>query len=215
MKRTDSLEKTLMLGKIEGRRRREQQRMRWLDGITDSMDVSLSKLQELLDRQCVGLQRVGHDWATELTDPFLSPHPTPTSPLIVSRKKGRGEKKGKRKGRKGKKERRKWRRKRRTEGENRCLHCRGRNHLINVQNWSGLTWKLVNNPPANAGDGRDRSLIPGWKDTLEEGMATHSSILAWKIPWTEEPAVLQPMGQQKVRHDWVRTHRHIWKNDSF
>ena len=70
MQRANSLEKTLMLGKIEGRRRRGQQRTKWLDGITDSMDMRLSICEMVKDRkpgilQSLGSQRVGHDLETE------------------------------------------------------------------------------------------------------------------------------------------------------
>ena len=76
MQKADSLEKTLILGKIEGRRRRGWQRVRWLDGITDSMNISYGRLRQLwwIGRpgmlRFMGLQRVRHDWVTELNLTF-------------------------------------------------------------------------------------------------------------------------------------------------
>ena len=113
MQRVDSLEKTVMLGGIGGRRKRGQQRMRWLDGITDSMDVSLSELWELvMDREawCAAIHGV----------------------------------------------------------------AKSRRRL------SDFTFTF---------------------HALEKEMATQSSVLAWKIPWTEEPGRLQSMGSLGVRHD--------------
>ena len=74
MQTADSLEKSLMLGKTEGRRNRGHRRIRWLDGITNATDMNLGKLQEMVrDRrpgmlQSMGSQRVGHHWATEYTN---------------------------------------------------------------------------------------------------------------------------------------------------
>ena len=94
MRRTDSFEKTLMLGKIEGGRRRGWQEMRWLDSITDSMDMSWSRLWELLmDREawCAAVhvsQRVWHDWATELNWTELMGQ---TFLLVLVSSRGRGQ----------------------------------------------------------------------------------------------------------------------------
>ena len=64
--------------------------------------------------------------------------------------------------------------------------------------WASQTVLVVKNPPANARDVEMRVQSLGWEDPLEEGMATHSSTLAWRIPWTEEPGGLQSMGSQRV-----------------
>ena len=60
---------------------------------------------------------------------------------------------------------------------------------------------VVKNPPANGGDIKDMGLIPGQEDPLEEGTETHSSILAWRIPWTEGPGRLLSIELQRVGHD--------------
>ena len=61
---------------------------------------------------------------------------------------------------------------------------------------------MLKNPPAHAGDVRDAvCIVRGWEDPLEEEMATHSSILPWRIPWTEKPCRLQSMEEQRARHN--------------
>ena len=60
---------------------------------------------------------------------------------------------------------------------------------------------MIKNPPANAEDAGNAIQYLGWEDPLEKGAATHSSILVWRIPWTEEPGSLQPMESQRVGHD--------------
>ena len=60
---------------------------------------------------------------------------------------------------------------------------------------------VVKNPPANEEIEGTQVRSQGWEDPLEEGIATHSSILAWRIPWTEEPGELQSVGSHRVRHD--------------
>ena len=67
--------------------------------------------------------------------------------------------------------------------------------------WASQVVLVVKNLPADAGDRKDAVRSLGWEDPLEEGMATHSSILAWRIPWTENASGLQSLGLQRVGHN--------------
>ena len=77
---------------------------------------------------------------------------------------------------------------------------------LNIPPWGFPVGALVNNPPVSAGDARDQVPSLGQKDLLQSEMATCSSTLAWRIPWTGEPGGLQSMGSQRVGHNRVSTH---------
>ena len=153
MKSADSLEKTVILGKIEGRRRSRRQRMKWLDGITDLTDRILSKLREVVkDREAwPAAVRVGHK---ELDT---------------------------------------------TEQLNDNNTTKAKNEIYLVQ--TRLPWWLSSKQSASVQEPQ-KTLAHSlsWEDPLEESMAAHSSILFWRIPWTEEPGGLQSIGFQRVRH---------------
>ena len=76
-----------------------------------------------------------------------------------------------------------------------------------------LGFPVAKKLPANAGDTETRVWSLGQEVPLEKEVATHSSALAWEIPWSEEPGGLQSMGPQRVRHDWAHTHTHLSPKD--
>ena len=158
MQRADSLEKTLVLGKTEGGRRRGWQRMRWLGGITDSKDMSLSELLTLVKELVVSdSHRVGHNLVTDQEQQSCEK-------CLENKVEGAGESMT----REG------------TPGGGGLLSLDLKDEDNSAKDFKSLVAQTVMSQPAMQ-QTRVRSL--GWEDPLEMGMATHSSTFTWRSPW--------------------------------